>query len=117
MAHRLLKILTATLMLSALSPAYSALEDQEGAYELGISEVQLPLSGAGQVVLRRCADCDPEMLRVNGSTRYLVGFGTSGVSLADFRAATSSMSSGAPIFVFFDTETGVVNRLVVNPSN
>jgi hypothetical protein len=98
-----------------LGSAQAALIPLESNYELGLNEVTLPRSSAGQVVIRQCADCDPEVLRVDGSTRYFLD-NRSPVSLDELRAAADAVREPAKtgVYVFYKPETGVVTRIVLS---
>ena len=100
---------------SLFGAAHSALIPLEENYELGLSEVTLPRSSAGQVVIRQCGECDPEVLRVDGSTRYFLG-NRKPVSLAELRAAAAAARKPEQtgVYVFYKPETGVVTRIVLS---
>ena len=96
--------------------AHAALIQIEQNYELGLNEVTLPRSAAGQVVVRQCAECDPAVLRVNGSTRYFLESRSNPVSLAELRAAADASRDPVQtgVFVFYKPETGVVTRIILS---
>jgi len=100
---------------SVLVAAQAALIPLEDNYELGLNEVTLPRSSAGQVVIRQCAECDPEILRVDGDTRYFLGTNQP-VSLSELRAAAGAAREPEQtgVYVFYKPETGVVTRIVLS---
>ena len=100
---------------SLFGAAHAALIPLEENYELGLNEVTLPRSSAGQVVIRQCADCDPEVLRVDGNTRYYLE-NRNAVSLEQLRAAADAVREPeiTGVYVFYKPETGVVTRIVLS---
>jgi hypothetical protein len=110
---RVAVFLFGTLLATAL-PA--ALEPVEQAYELLLRSVSLPLHESGQLVVRECAGCRPEILRVTGATRYFVRPTATPVSLRDLRAvaARAGATPGALLYVYYDPGTRNVRRLVLD---
>lgn len=105
-------MILATLLLSLPVTAFGALERIEEAYELGLKEVTLPAHSASQVVIRRCAECDPVMHPVSSSTVYRVG--DTVVALDELRArAAKADADEAMLLVFYATDTGKVTRIVL----
>ena len=95
--------------------ATAALVPLEENFELGLNQVTLPAHSAGQVVIRECAECAPQLLAVNGSTVYFLGQNQS-VSLSDLRAAAATVRKpeATGVYVFYKPETGVVTRIVLS---
>ncbi|HET8698573.1 MAG TPA: hypothetical protein VFO94_13855, partial [Gammaproteobacteria bacterium] len=98
-------ILTMILAVAAV-PANAArtIEYVEGAYEVSLSTLVLPLSTSGRLSVRpSCDRCTPITLNVDASTEYRFGPGDA-VSLAEFRAAVTQQRqkpAGAAIGVVF----------------
>ena len=97
--------------------ATAALDIVEDAYELDISDVQLPASSAGQVVIRQCDanNCDVQQLSVDQNTTYHVGESTAAVPLSDFRQAATGINK--LIYVFYSVVTETVTRIVLSTAS
>lgn len=105
-----------TLLLAAVT-GHGALTALEEAFEVAPGDVTLPVSEAGQLVVRPCPACRPQLLRVDAGTRYLVQPGPETVSLAEFTrgAAQAAGRRTAAVFVYYDPQTRSVRRLVLHP--
>ena len=105
-------------MLILLGPAgaQGALKAVEAAYELTLAAVTLPGNENGYLMVRRCAGCKPEILRVNAQTRYVVRPARSPVSLPDLKAQAGRIIARerAAVYVYYDPRTGYVRRLVLD---
>ena len=106
-------LIIAALMLAWTGMATAALDRIEEAYELGLDEVRLPAHSSGHVVVRQCSGCEAMMLPVSERTVYRLSNSPQAVSLQDFRQAAEAADSGA-VYVFYATDTGVVNRIVLS---
>lgn len=109
-------LLLACILLLAVS-AHGALKPVEQAYELALGTVSLPGNESGQLLVRRCAGCKPELLRVTAATRYFVRPSTAPVSLRDaHRAAVKAGANPAAlVYVYYEPQTRSVRRLVLDP--
>ncbi len=109
-------LLLASILLLAGS-AHGALKPLEQAYELALGTVSLPGNESGQLLLRRCAGCKPESLRVNPATRYFVRPSKAPVSLREARQAAvkAGANPDALVFVYYEPTTRTVRRLVLDP--
>lgn len=114
MMSRCLTLVTVVLVAGT---AQATLKSVEEAYELGLSQVTLPGSDTGQLVVRPCAKCKPEVLRVSPATAYLVRPATTPVSRSDLvaGAAKALNRATAMIFVYYEPQTGNVRRVVLEP--
>lgn len=103
------------LSVTLFGTAEAALVALERDFELALNQVTLPRSSAGQVVVRQCGDCDPEVLRVDANTRYFLG-SNKPASLAELRAAADAVRDPkrTGVYVFYEPETGVVTRIVLD---
>ena len=76
--HTLLSmIMTATIILVWSHATQADMIIAEKAYELRAKQIALPTYDNAQVTIRTCPECDAALLRVNGATRYFIGFGGS----------------------------------------
>jgi hypothetical protein len=99
----------------AAGAAQGTLKTIETAWEASLSDVTLPAGANGYVMLRRCAHCRVESLRVNAETRYLLPAGV--VSLKELKE-TAALAAGTDtvwVYVYFDPVTRLVRRLVLDP--
>lgn len=103
--------------LAAPDPATAALVAQEQALELPLSTVRLPPADVGQLVVRRCARCQPEVLRLTPETRWFVRLGTAEVPPRAARKAAAGAAgrSAAMVYVFYEPGSRTVRRLVLDP--
>ena len=87
----------------------------EEAYEVAASELTLPTSEYGSVILRACDDCDRITLRVDGETRYIYGKNT--LPLQEFRALVAEMPGADDVAatVIYRVQDGRVARIIVMP--
>ena len=53
------------------------------AYELDLSDLRLPGNEYGTLTFKQCSDCDAQILRVNGKTRYIIN--NRDFALAEFK--------------------------------
>ena len=110
-------IVAGGLGLVASASATRVLEPIEGGYEAVLTEVVLPASTAGYVIVPPCSACPPVSLGVSAQTAYLVE--RAPVPFADFmQAANALLRSGraerAAVYVFYDLETTRVTRVVLD---
>ena len=111
---------TVTAIVAALAgtpSAHAALQAVEQALELPLSTVRLPPAESGALVVRRCARCAPEILRVTPGTRYFVRPGTQPVALREARKAAAGAAgrSAALVYVYYEPGPRTVRRLVLDP--
>jgi hypothetical protein len=116
-------ILAIVLAVAAAADASAArtVEYIEGAYEVSLSTLVLPLSTSGRLSVRpTCGGCAPITLNVNASTEYTFGAGRS-ISLAELRTAVTQQrqkpGGAATGVVFYNLATKRVTRVVLNPTN
>jgi hypothetical protein len=111
-------VLLGTLLLLAGAVAHGALKAIEEAYELSPAQIIWPGSETGTLLVRRCAGCNPETLRVTPETQYFIRPAKTPVTLADARKAAGKAAgrSRASIFVYYDPRTRNVRRLVMDPA-
>lgn len=108
-------IVVALLLVSGAASA--TLKTVEDAYELGLSQVTLPGSDTGQLVVRLCAKCKPELLRVSAATVYLVRPASTPLPRSSLVAAAAKAAgrSTATVFVYYEPQTMSVRRVVLDP--
>ena len=109
-------VLLLGLLLTA-SASHGALSSIEESFELSPSDVTLPASATGRLVVRPCVACRPQLLSVDAATRYLLQPGTTPVTLEEF-AKSKARAAGrraAAVFVYYDPQTRNVRRLVLKP--
>lgn len=114
--QRLHALIPITLLLAATA-SQAALHSVEEAFEVAPVDVTLPVSESGQLVVRPCASCTPQMLRVDATTRYLLPPGATQVSLAEFTRSTAQAAGHrtAAVAIFYDPQTRSARRLVLHP--
>jgi hypothetical protein len=112
--HRVVAV--AVLLLASIG-AHATLKPVEQAYELSLSQVTLPASDAGSLIVRPCASCKPAVLRVNSATRYVLRPAVEPVTRSEFAAGIAELASRtkAVIFVFYEPQSGQVRRVVLQP--
>jgi hypothetical protein len=96
--------------------AAAALKDVEAAYELGPAQLSLPAAENGNVAVRRCAGCAPDLLRVDAGTAYSLRPGAGNIGLEALRREAARVA-GRPrtsFFVYYDPRTRVVRRIVLD---
>jgi hypothetical protein len=111
-----ISIVLATALLFASAGTKGALKAIEQAYELSLSQVSLPSSVPAGLLIRPCAGCKPETLRITGDTRFFIGPATAPVSLADVRKAASNATDRrhSLVFVYYDPKSRNVRRLILS---
>lgn len=112
-----LRLLTVVVLVFLSGAAGATLKKVEDAYELGLSQVTLPGSDTGQLVVRLCAKCKPELLQVNAATVYLVRPAATPVPRSSLVAAAAKAAarSTATVFVYYEPQTMSVRRVVLDP--
>lgn len=108
-------LLTFTLLLAS-STVPAALKNVEDAYELSLGQVTLPSAENGTLVIRPCATCKSQILKVTSATRYIVRPGKNPVSLRDLTKA-AKLAAGkktASAYVYYEPATRRVTRLVLD---
>lgn len=110
---------TAALLALAIlfgGTGHAALEPVEQALEMPLGAVSLPASETGQLVLRRCQGCTPQVLRVTPATLYVVRPSRAPISLREARmaAARAGAAPQALVYVYWDPATGNVRRVVLD---
>ena len=106
-----------TLALATSAFATRVLEQIEGAYEAALTEVVMPASTAGYLIVPPCSTCAPVSLGVGAETTYLVE--RAPVPFADFMQAANTLArtgraARAAVYVFYDLETTRVTRVVLD---
>jgi hypothetical protein len=111
-------VLFTALMLLAGGAAQGSLKAVEQALELSLSQVALPSSQTGSVVVRRCPGCAPEILRFTPETQCFIRPARTPVTLAETRAAAGRAAGRrqASVYLYFDPKTRNVRRLVLDPA-
>jgi hypothetical protein len=114
------RILLGVLLLAAIGGAHAARTMQyvEGAYELALSDVQLPSTTNSALTFKSCASCSPVSLTVNGATEYRLG--DQPLPLPELNATVAALRSGAgkdsaAVAVYYDLGSKRVTRVVVVP--
>ena len=109
-------LLSSLLVLLTAGPAQGALQAIEQAYELALSEITLPGNENGYVMVRRCARCKPEVMRVDARTVYRVRPASNPVSLRELKiqAGKAIGSRQASVYLYYDPKTRYVRRLVLD---
>lgn len=97
--------------------ARAALVALEQAVEMPLVALRMPVAANTALVVRRCAKCKPELLRVTTETRYFVRPGREAVTLREARkaAAAAAARPAALAYVYYQPETRTVRRLVLDP--
>ena len=113
--------LAATALLVSLAAgsahAFRVLEPVEHSVELSLGDLTLPGNPAGTVRYRTCATCSLVSRSVGAATIYRLDDRV--LSLADLAVevekirAQPSIHARAMAFVYYDLDTGRVNRVVV----
>jgi len=90
----------------------------ERGLEVDPGAVSLPTYETGLLGVTECAECAPLGLSVTQDTKYFIAPRTPAVSLAEMRAAfyASVHDDNLIVYVFYDPNTMLVNRLVLDPS-
>jgi hypothetical protein len=103
--------------IAAPAPAPAALVAKEQALELPLAKVRLPVADTGALVVRRCARCQPEVLRLTPATLWFVRLGTAAVTPREARKAAAGAAgrSAALVYVFYEPGSRAVRRLVLDP--
>jgi len=118
MTRTVLAILILALGSTSTAWALRVLEQHEDAYELVLGEVSLPLGVTGAVIFKACDDCKTSSLRVTSATTYHVNGAQ--MALSDFLNAAEALrqtnggNQNTAVYVFFDTESLRVNRLMLD---
>ncbi|MFW2404751.1 MAG: hypothetical protein ACN4GT_08285 [Gammaproteobacteria bacterium] len=110
---RVFQIAIVALMMAGSGSAIAALDILEEAVEADVSGTRFPSSSAGQVVVRACTGCEPQVWRVNADTSYHIGMRTQPVALAELRAAAAS-GRHEMVYVFYKPGTDEVTRVVLS---
>ena len=113
--HTLLSmIMTATIILVWSHATQAEMIIAEHAYELRAKQVALPTYDNAQVTIRTCPECDAHMLRVNGATRYFIGFAnrTAMSRRAFMETVAPTLDKGDALYVFYRPDTSIVTRIV-----
>ncbi len=92
--------------------AQSALRNIENAYEIKVSQMLLPDSPTGQVIIRQCSSCKAVLLGTNASTTYQIGLRSPPVPMAQFRAEAQK-DGNRLVVVFYGIDSKVVTRMVL----
>jgi hypothetical protein len=110
-------LLLAAAVLAPAPAARAALQAVEQALELPLATVRLPPAESGALVVRRCARCAPEFMRVTPGTRYFVRPGTQPVALREARKAAAGAAGRATalVYVYYEPGPRTVSRLVLDP--
>jgi hypothetical protein len=89
----------------------------EGAHELSLSDIAMPLDVTGTASFKACASCSNVSLRATSQTRYELNGST--VGLADFLAAIASIRDAdgagerAFVGVYYDLKSNFLTRISV----
>jgi len=75
--------LLVTLLITFSLSAAADFTTTEEAYEIALSDMTTPVTSAGSLVFKECADCDSRMIRMTRNTRFIVNGRT--VVLKEFR--------------------------------
>ncbi len=111
--HRstVLSAITSTLFALAASPAFaqSGPRSAERAIESNTETVPLPMSVPSSMSFKPCGTCKFVTLRVDESTRFIVG--TTPVTLAELQRHANRGSNN--LDVFYDEANGRVTRVIL----
>ena len=113
--HTLLSmIMTATIILVWSHATQADMIIAEHAYELRARQIALPTYDNAQVTIRTCPECDAHLLRVNGATRYFIGFAnrTAMTRRAFMEAVAPTLDDDDAFYVFYRPDTNIVTRIV-----
>lgn len=110
---RTIQIALIAILMAGSGNALAALDILEHVAEAAVSDTTLPGHTAGQVVVRDCTGCDPQVWRVNAATQYFVGMKTPPVTLADLCSAFSS-GQQEMLYVYYKPGTDEVTRIVLS---
>ena len=112
MSRFLVTALLLTLALAGPAPATRVINQPEDAYELSLGEVSLPQRVGGSLTFKLCPVCNTIGLRVTANTRYFLS--AEEVPVEDLAALAAQLDRSTSITVFYDKESGFVNRLKIN---
>lgn len=110
---RTIQIAMIAILMACSGSAIAALDIMEQAVEADVSDTKFPSHSAGQVVVRECTGCEPQVWRVNAATSYHIGMRTQPVALAELRAAAAS-GQHEMVYVFYKPDTDEVTRVVLS---
>jgi hypothetical protein len=79
---RIPKIITALMVFVSLSAA-ADFQTVELAYEVALSDLQVPVTSTGTVIFRECSECDPKVVLMTRHTQFLINGQV--VELKEFR--------------------------------
>lgn len=101
--------LTLAVSLSATADIRTIAE----AYEIALSDVQMPASVNGVLAFKRCATCELEVVNVNDHTEYVLD--RKNIELADFRRSLATVRdrSAVTIIVKHHLESDTIVRVSV----
>ena len=102
-------------LLSALLTSPAMGEDAyvlEEALELSANQVRFSLAGAGSITVRACKACAPKTYPLATETVLLAN----GESI-DLNRLAELSRRGGEMYVFYDTQTGVITRLRLQNRN
>lgn len=107
------QLLITLAMLTMAGVANAALVSSMETDELGLKETQLPAHSSGYVTFRPCPECEPVRRQVSINTTYQLGASGRQLGLREFLAIAGQADNGA-LYVAYDLETGIVNRIILS---
>ncbi|MBT8442260.1 MAG: hypothetical protein KJO76_07735 [Gammaproteobacteria bacterium] len=110
---RTIQITLFAILLACAGTAMAALDILELAIEADVSNTKFPSGTAGQVAVRQCTGCEPQVWRVHAATSYHIGMRTRPVALDELRAAAAS-GQHEMVYVFYKPDTDEVTRVVLS---
>ncbi len=112
-----MKILRSSLFGLALAVSLSATADMRtiaAAYEVALSDIQIPASENGVLAFKQCSTCDLEVVNVNDHTQYVLDH--EDLELADFRRSLATVRdrSAVSVTVKHHLESDTIVRVSVS---
>jgi hypothetical protein len=114
-------LLIAALLLGTVqtAAAYRVIEAVENAYELSLTNIEMPLSAEGSVNFRTCAGCRTNVRRVTAETRYFLNkrelsYSEFVTAVKDIRARNGADST--LVALFYNLQSELVTRITLHRS-
>ena len=106
-------LILALVLLALAGAANAGLIVTSAMDELGLNEVSLPAHTSGYVTFRPCPTCEPVRRQVSLNTVYELNDDPRPMGLREFLAVARATDRGA-LYVSYDLETGIVNRIILS---
>ena len=105
-------IIAAIIMCLAL-PAAADFQTVSRAYEIALNNFSAPPTYNSAAIFRQCDECDPQTVRVTGSTEYRIN--DKNVSLEEFRKSIFNVRNRSvqTVIVLHHLESDTVEQILV----